>query len=61
VKRVAGSDISMFRNTVEYVEGDQPVPGLRLVQFLGTGAFGEVWKAVRSGETECAVKIVRFD
>lgn len=51
----------MLHNTVEYVEGDQPVPGLRLVQFLGTGAFGEVWKAVRSGETECAVKIVRFD
>jgi tetratricopeptide (TPR) repeat protein len=51
----------MRRNAVEYVEGDQPVPGLRLVQFLGTGSFGEVWKAVRSGETECAVKIVRFD
>ncbi len=61
MNRVAGSDITMLRNTVEYVEGDQPVPGLRLVQFLGTGSFGEVWKAVRSGETECAVKIVRFD
>ncbi len=44
-----------------YMEGDEPVEGLRLVAFLGEGGFGTVWKAVRPGETEVAVKIIRLD
>jgi serine/threonine protein kinase len=29
----------------KYEEGDEPVEGYRLVDFLGAGQFGEVWKA----------------
>lgn len=45
----------MARN---YREGDQAVPGFRLVRFLGQGAIGEVWHATGPGGTEAAIKIV---
>jgi serine/threonine protein kinase len=41
-----------------YSKGDQPVPGFRLMKFLGRGGFGEVWKAIAPGGTEAAIKII---
>ena len=38
--------------------GDEPVPGYRLIQFLGKGQFGDVWKAVGPGNNEVALKII---
>jgi serine/threonine protein kinase len=32
----------------KYDENDEPISGYRLVDFLGAGQFGEVWKAVES-------------
>jgi serine/threonine protein kinase len=43
-----------------YGKGDQPVPGYRLMQFLGRGGIGEVWKASAPGGTECAIKIINL-
>lgn len=42
----------------DYQIGDEPVPGYRLVGFLGRGTFGSVWKATAPGGTEVAIKIV---
>ena len=43
-----------------YIEGDEPVPGYRLLSFLGEGGFGKVWKAAAPGGTEVALKIIRL-
>jgi serine/threonine protein kinase/tetratricopeptide (TPR) repeat protein len=40
-----------------YKKGDEPVPGYRLIDRLGRGSFGEVWKAVGHG-IEVALKII---
>lgn len=51
----------MFRSRLGYQAGDIPVPeaGYRLVEFLGEGQFGEVWKAeAPGGQVEVAVKII---
>ena len=37
--------------------GDEPVPGYKLVGFLGRGGFGEVWKAAGRG-VDVALKII---
>ena len=42
----------------DYVEGDEPVPGYRVIQFLGAGGFGKVWKASAPGGTEVALKVI---
>lgn len=42
-----------------YREGDEPVPGYRLVAYLGRGAFGQVWRAASAGGgIEVALKVI---
>jgi formylglycine-generating enzyme required for sulfatase activity len=41
--------------------GARPVPEYELVQFLGEGSFGQVWKARDEGGIEVALKFVRLD
>src|SRR5580704_13190020 len=45
----------MFQN---YKSSDEPVPGYRLVRFLGKGNFGEVWMASAPGNKKVALKII---
>ena len=44
----------------QYRPGDRPVPGYVLVEELGRGRLGEVWKASGPGRIEAALKIVRL-
>lgn len=46
--------------TRTYHPGDEPVPGLRLIKFLGQGGIGAVWKATAPGGTEVALKFINL-
>ena len=39
-------------------EGFEPIPGYRLLNFLGRGQFGEVWRSTSPGGTHVALKFL---
>jgi serine/threonine protein kinase/Flp pilus assembly protein TadD len=41
-----------------YQVGEEPVPGYRVVKFLGKGNFGEVWHAKAPGGASVALKVI---
>ncbi len=40
-------------------KNEEPIPGYRLVDFIGEGGYGEVWKAIAPGGFEVALKILK--
>jgi len=46
--------------SLTYQRGDEPIPGFRLVQPLGAGGCGEVWKATAPGGIDVALKFIKL-
>jgi hypothetical protein len=47
--------------SVALESGAELVPGYRLTQRLGRGAFGEVWRAIGPGGVPIAMKTLRLE
>ncbi len=45
---------------LQQTEGSEPVPGYRLIEYLGGGGLGDVWKASAPGGALVAMKIVNL-
>src|SRR5262245_31039008 len=58
VERVRAHCAQRVRMFCSYSQGDEPVPGFRLVSLLGERAGSQVWKAVAPGGAEIALKVV---
>ena len=54
------SSSSQAASSLEYREGDQPVPGYTLVRELGRGAMGVVWLAQTESGFERALKVINL-
>ena len=50
----------LVRTQMAYCIGDQPIPGYQLLEILGEGGFGVVWKASGPGRVHVALKIINL-
>jgi serine/threonine protein kinase len=58
--RVSPADQQERAMERKYGKNAEPVPGYKLVKFLGRGGFGEVWKATGPGGASLAIKIINL-